>query len=124
MTQEEKQLLLTDLSARLPYNLSVEIEGVEAKPLGCNKVININIRGNWVYISSIPTEIEIDLIKPYLRPMSSMTEDETMEYHRLRSNSRISGEFTLFVDWLNAKYFDYRKLIEKGLALEAPKGMY
>ena len=47
-----------------------------------------------------------------------MTEDETIEYHRLRVNSNISGEFALFVDWLNKKHLDYRGLIEKGLAKE------
>lgn len=56
--------------------------------------------------------------RPCLRPMSSMTEDETIEYHRLRVNSNISGEFALFVDWLNKKHLDYRGLIEKGLAEE------
>jgi len=66
---------------------------------------------------------------PYLRPMSSMTEEEKKIY----SNFFISKEIDNFdfdipnydtIDWLNAHHFDYRGLIEKGLALEAPEGMY
>ena len=60
-------------------------------------------------------------VKPYLRPMSSMTEDEWRECRKAMGKS-----FFLFaeVDWLNAHYFDHRGLIDKGLALEAPEGMY
>ena len=67
----------------------------------------------------------IEEIKLYLRPMSSMTEEEstTYEYSFLYSNDlRIYAEE--YIDWLNAHHFDYRGLIEKGLALEAPEGMY
>lgn len=59
-------------------------------------------------------------IKPYLRPMSSMTKEEKKEYNKLlcwRSPKKV-------FDWLNAHHFDYRGLIKKGLALEAPKEMY
>ena len=56
--------------------------------------------------------------KPYLRPMSSMTEEEEKEYHDARSDYYDDlGTY----DWLNAHHFDYRGLIEKGLALEAPE---
>ena len=65
-------------------------------------------------------------IKPYLRPISSITEEEK-EYFGIPFTSE--GLVTLTdtvecMDWLNAHHFDYRGLIEKGLALEAPKGMY
>ena len=59
-------------------------------------------------------------IKPYLRPMSSMTEDEGVEL----DNTVIMGNYGDDADWLNAHHFDYRGLIKKGLALEAPEGMY
>ena len=62
---------------------------------------------------------KVEILEPYLRPMSSMSEEEYQEfgYDVLRYTPR---EF----DWLNAHHFDYRGLIEKGLALEAPEGMY
>lgn len=73
---------------------------------------------------------------PYLRPMSSMTEEEEDEYDSMFSNARRiycnceyydtvqEDDIPDFIDWLNAHHFDYRGLIEKGLALEAPVGMY
>lgn len=63
--------------------------------------------------------------KPYLRPMSSMTDEEREEYKHLQTNY----EFAYFdnaysIDWLNEHKFDYRGWIEKGWALPAPEGMY
>lgn len=72
----------------------------------------------------------------YLRPMSSMTEEEEKEYNQLCYNCQEQDsvdyniteldrtQLIYVVDWLNAHHFDYRGLIEKGLALEAPEGMY
>ena len=86
--------------------------------------------------------IDIECFKPYLRPMSSMTKEEEYEYHQIRKrnsdklltlmdcNDHLQQLLfpiitrTESIDWLNAHHFDYRGLIEKGLALEAPKGMY
>ena len=61
--------------------------------------------------------------KPYLRSMSSMTEEERNEYNKMQCVYGVTsiskhGEMT---DWLNAHHFDYRGLIEKGLAIEVTK---
>ena len=85
-------------------------------------------------------ECQICDIKPYLRPMSSMTEKEREQlyfaidfYGKIDKDGDIDAsnhEFIFsetcmdYVDWLNAHHFDYRGLIEKGLTLEAPEGMY
>ena len=65
-------------------------------------------------------------IKPYLRSMSSMTEEEVDEFTQF--DVYANGEYIMpnyeVIDWLNAHHFDYRGLIKKDLALEAPKGMY
>jgi hypothetical protein len=105
VTQEEKQLLIKDLCTRLPYGVMVE------------NILNHEIFDLSKYLHCLPVALEN--FKPYLRPMSSMTEEEYQEfgYDVLRYTPR---EF----DWLNAHHFDYRGLIEKGLALEAPKDMY
>jgi hypothetical protein len=74
--------------------------------------------------------------RPYLRPMSSMTEEEKEELRQqfcyeweeniteLMDYSIEIGDADCFIDWLLEHHFDYRGLIEKGLALEAPKDMY
>ena len=74
--------------------------------------------------------MDICLIKPYLRPMSSMTAEENIEYQK-RVKVIQDIDRTLHwcqtiesVDWLNEHHFDYRGLIEKGFALEAPEYMY
>ena len=71
---------------------------------------------------------KIAVVKPYLRPMSSMTEEEKIEWDaEYAYNSRTysyEGYVGKMTDWLNKHHFDYRGLIEKGLALEAPKDMY
>ena len=69
--------------------------------------------GDYVFHESL------DTIKPYLRPMSSMTEEENDEYYKTFDwDYTIKG--TPF-DWLNAHHFDYRRLIDKGIAIEAPE---
>ena len=116
MTQEEKQLLLKDLCARLPYGVKVNFRSnIEVL---CEVHIYQSVQ-TVVGERGILYDIDMPNVKPYLRPMSSMTEEEYEEfgYDVLRYTPR---EF----DWLNKHHFDYRGLIEKGLALEAPEGMY
>ena len=123
MKKEEKELLLRDLCARLPYGV-------------------IALVSNEMYFDEIksPYNIELELgsylfndnnveLKPYLRPMSSMTGEERKEYKNLVAFSGSPKGASNFVDWLNKKMFAYRTidgkdLFELGLALEAPEGMY
>ena len=116
MTQEEKQLLLKDLCARIPNHTLVQLNpGAYNKPETC---LLTGVHGEKVHLNVDSDPFRIDHIKPYLRPMSSMTKEEENEY--------INTFLAMWdaVDWLNAHHFDYRDLIEKGLALEAPEGMY
>lgn len=135
MTQEDKRLLLADLCARLPYN--VKVEGYE---LPC-RILDSEL------LYFIYTHQEFAIRRPYLRPMSSMTEEEftkLKEYSELKYDqldlasfqngaykcldfylSEVpSGAVIRVFDWLNKYHFDYRDLIQMELALEAPKGMY
>lgn len=124
MTQEEKQELLIDLCARLPYGVKFvsfsESMKHHSEPVTLRQIYYHNecdannIEGDND-ISTI-----IDLVKLYLRPMSSMTEEERQEYGLVLCDEVSINQY----DWLNAHHFDYRNLIEKGLALEAPKDMY
>jgi len=122
MTQEEKQILLKDLCGRVPYGViyhrndgaNIELREVDIKNGTLNYTDNIVVRD----------------CKPYLRPMSSMTDEEKLKYITLTHyNTDDEGkpyrELTLdAIDWLLAHHFDFRGLIEKGLALEAPPEMY
>ena len=136
MTKEDKELLLKDLCTRLPYNVEVHIKGeyktprtiyavhIEDKTIGYFKGLNYN-------------EELIENVKPYLRPMSSMTQEECEElsklkpiYDEVESWKYIKTPVPLYIanikqfDFFNSHYLDWRGLIPKGLALEAPKNMY
>ena len=133
MTNEEKFLLLQDLSARVPYGVMVEQtlfpqsladKEQRLKSVQANNVVQLY----WYkYINEF---VPIHCIKPYLRPMSSMTKEERKKFNSLCViiYNEIKGKTILYtievIDWLNAHHFDYRNLIEKGLAIEAPKDMY
>lgn len=116
MTIEERKLLLKDLCYRSPYNVIIYIIGIG------NKVLNyIDLEDEFVNCAPLET------IRPYLRSMSSMTKEEYKEYRYLYLPLPLKSEFDEIhkkIDWLNRHHFDYRGLIEKGLALEAPEGMY
>jgi hypothetical protein len=111
MTQEDRELLLKDICTRLPYGIFVKEGDVDDR-----------------VIYTYDYHPHIETCKPYLRPMSSMTEEEEDEYMIARqkdiAEAYIHATPQNAIDWLNAHYFDYRGLIEKGLALEAPEGMY
>lgn len=124
MTQEEKSLLLKDLCSRLPYGVCVHVRYKTGEPC-YGKLTPRDIQ--WFIDSNI------EVIKPYLRPMSSMTEDEKEEYKKLCRTQTVTLPLEMYtrwydtwesIDWLNKKMFDYRGLIEKGLALEALEGVH
>ena len=129
MTQEDKQLLLKELCARLPYNVVVRCTDSDTD-YKCFLTTDI--------LHEIQNGYEYYDYKPYLRPLSSITEEEKEDYKHIvgpiiydeYSNLIIGFEcntfeqFVLFENWLNTHHFDYRGLIEKGLALEAYEGMY
>ena len=117
MTQEDKNLLLKDLCARLPYGVKVK--------LGDNPNIfdlEYRIKFAVMYGDSDKLEDILDItnIKPYLFPLSSMTEEQERELTNITySNNDDVTIALLTIDWLNKNHFDYRGLIEKGLALDA-----
>ena len=129
MTQEEeKNLLLKDLCTRLPY-------GVRYRHFTWNdeygetyiaaQIYSINTDG---YVKNCHDDetVYIDNVRPYLFPLSSMTEEQKKEYQYITERWMNDPVYSISdsIDWLNKNHFDYRGLIEKGLALEAPKEMY
>ena len=118
MTQEHKELLLKDLCARLPYGVKVQ-----STFYICDCTI-------WKYENEILTAgllgYPITRYKPYLFPLSSMTAEEWEDYQKIKMIDWVHGDINgtfinagSIVDWLNAHHFDYRGLIEKGLAIDA-----
>ena len=122
MTQEEKQLLLKDLCARLPYGVYVDAYSWQKDTPKLLVECVPEYVGEEIVVKGLAGRHSIKEIKPYLRSMSSMTEEEKGEYFN-SYDWEYFEEGTPF-DWLNEHHFDYRGLIEKGLALEAPEGMY
>lgn len=145
MTQEEKKLLLADLCTRLPYEVKVDHFGTVKELLGImpsseNVMVGYDIND---YEDSV-----IEDIKPFLRPLSSMTEEEKEELRDtydwvyseypwddedededdvLRNVEDVGGHYEPSAetyDWYNRKMFDHRGLIPMGLANESPEGMY
>ena len=110
MEQEDKELLLKDLSARLPYKVNVCLYEKET-------CILMGIDRYEVYLDVDSDSFRIESIKPYLRPMSSMTEEERKIY--IEISSHLCGETVAktMIDWLNKNHFDYRGLIPKSLAI-------
>ena len=109
-------------------------EDVESECIDIIKRISFDTYS--VYTEWLGYESDIENIKPYLRPMSSMTEEERTEFDtKFHICTKLSEHYFAYakpiieiyqesIDWLNKHHFDYRGLIEKGLALEAPEGMY
>lgn len=131
--EQDKQLVFIDISARLHYGVKAwykyNHDNITPKFVTSIRLVDekialsskFNREGDWYPVY----EANELLIKPYLRPMSSMTEEEKEKYHELcDSYYGIYFDSIDSIDWLNAHHFDYRGLIPKGLAIEAPKEMY
>ena len=126
MKKEDRELLLQNLCGRLPYDVKIELtnnggyhhENIAKKG---DKTIDTlkGFTGKYFTIHHdnpldwdwADNEIEVEDIKPYLFPMSSMTEEQYNQYVKYSAYESI--------DWLNKNHFDYRGLIDKGLALDA-----
>lgn len=116
MIQENKELLLKDLCARLPYGVKAnnEIQG---------DFVIYGICENYIFARTTTShaDFRIENIKPYLFPLSSMTEEQEDEYQYITERWMYDSLYSISdsTDWLNKNHFDYRGLIEKGLAIDA-----
>lgn len=117
MTQENKDLLLKDLCSRLPYGVKIELTWW------------VMDEGTYVNVTLEPEHIEqllnyenyITEIKPYLFPLSSMTEEQKKEYQYITERWMYDSSYSISdsIDWLNKNHFDYRGLIPMRLAIDA-----
>ena len=149
MTQEDIELLATDISARVKYDVKVQLIHNEKTmdkyktylhphlldPIRVIAFINYEVRGCSKYKLNIGGEVIcIDDCMPFLRPMSSMTEEEKKELGNFAAAIMFASQNknhlfqltreALVGDFFNKHHIDYRGLIEKGLAKIAPEGMY
>ena len=127
MTQQEKDVLLKDLCGRLPYGVKCKLWSEDNECAAITEPLKIGGLDAFMCNNSIT-------IKPYLRPMSSMTEKEIKHFFGIRGKNLSEdelkpyrnkdlgivstfGKYARNIDLLNAHHFDYRGLIEKGLAI-------
>ena len=117
MTQEDKSLLLKDLCARLPYG--VKVNGV---------FLNYNKDKDKILYEECVKELDYshlnryETLKPYLFPLSSMTEEQSKVYHELIKGMFGTSaliNFEVLTDFFNSNHLDYRSLIKRGLAIDA-----
>ena len=118
MRQEDKELLLKDLCARLPYGVKVN-EAIQ----GDFTVIGLTTERVFTTCETegCHNDFPIECIKPYLFPLSSITKEQKKEYHSIIERWMYDSSYSIsdITDWLNKNHFDYRGLIEKGLAIDA-----
>lgn len=126
MAQEEKQLLLKELCARLPYGVKVKFYLPLNTHFAIETLRDVEIRNEDILICTTTwNAIKLEGCKPYLRPMSSMTEEEKETYEMFfNEDGLLNTSVDTYVDWLLEGLFDFRGLIPKGLASEAPEDMY
>lgn len=122
MNEKEKDLLIKDLCARLPYGIKASYYGADEECETWDEVDGVA----FDYVEIGQYSLPIERVKPYLFSMSSMTEEQWEEYQKIRMIDWVHGDINgtfinagLIVDWLNTHHFDYRGLIEKGLAIDA-----
>ena len=136
MTQEDRLLLIKDLSARLPYDVLIEhtksgirsfLHELKVFPMYDDNDNIFDCVGHTDFFGD-NNIYKISEFKPYLFPLSSMTKEQRYELYGLIHNlnalaiDREIGDWIVSsseIDWYNKNHFDYRGLIEKGLAINA-----
>ena len=131
MTLEDKELLLIDLSARLAYGVvcvgityELDDDGERYIPFKVKDILteihNYKLETASVRLGLI-SSCKLETVKPYLRPMDSITEEEKKEYEHIAHGIEVENGVYIpnvnQIEWLNAHHFDYRGLIERGLAI-------
>ena len=112
-----KKLLIKDLSSRLPYNVICKVEFKENGKYKSEVMLLSGIFTDEAYFTTKGGSIYSNEYKPYLFPLSSMTEEQKKEWlYTLSSDYHITYDT---VDWCNKNHFDHRGLIEKRLAIDA-----
>lgn len=134
MNKDDKELLIKEICSRLPY-------GVMCTDLrhGDSKITEVNTEDDLVYCYDFDEYIKVKDCRLYLRPLSSMTDEEKEEQKNLFDAEEITSDSICYleggtleeylshisysfcseiIDWLNARHFDYRSLIERGLAID------
>lgn len=132
MNKEDKALLIKDLCARLPYNVMCQVEFKEDGKHNSKVMLLSGIFTDEAYFTTKGGSIYSNEYKPYLFPLSSMTDKQKREYNTLLTDVPTyqyeygdivtvieSYDNWRSIDYLNANHFDYRDLIEKGLAIDA-----
>ena len=158
MTQEEKELLFKDLCARIPYGVKLyctqgtsidrkkgwKLVGYHEADIKIKDVFGITVGTlHRIILNCVGPNNNVDIdfindeVKPYLFPLSSMTEEQKKffsnlpigidKYGDISTKDDLNGNslytdlesYLEVIEWLNKNHFDYRGLIEKGLALDA-----
>ena len=128
MTQEYKDLLFRDLCTRIPYN--VKCYNIKYRLDLAEEIICITVHYNHPCVQLGTHLYKLEQVRPYLFPLSSMTEKQKKEYRKVceldtEILSKHPMDETPFPalynsqDWLNKNHFDYRGLIPMGLAIDA-----
>ena len=141
MTQKEKDLLFKDICARLPYGVKISVESWDGKEQGFVDKVDVLYSVNkdeYIKSTNEDYDFSIEDVKPYLFPLSSMTEEQYEEMEKLVSEDYLENiqvmkemrekvEFITHwplyspkvIDWFNKNHFDYRGLIPMGFAINA-----
>ena len=147
--EKHKELLLKDICARLSYNVICQVEFKENGKYNSKVMLLSGIFTDEAYFTAKDGSIYSNEYKPYLFPLSSMTEEQERELLDLTGYKsectaycgfdsmgyyiKNVGEFEyeedqhsfifypdyIGLDWFNKNHFDYRSLIKKGLAIDA-----
>lgn len=120
MAQTEKELLMNDLSCRIPYGVIVNVNGISnVKLTSVSWYGEVGVDDGSTYLYTISE------VKPYLFPMSSMTDEDKEEYCQLQqrviynSKGPVNEDVTKYINWCYKKHLDINNLIPIGLAIDA-----
>ena len=115
-TNRNTKELIKDLCSRLPYGVKVLVDNKHWIDFDGRTPSKLTFDNSYrlLYVGT-----DLGYVKPYLFPLSSMTEEQKSQYSFFLTRIIDAYDSSLLIDWLNKNHFDYRGLIPKGLAIDA-----
>ena len=131
LSEEDRILLTRDMSSRIAFGLRVDLDLDKGFIATLNKLDvqplydhSNTVKRVYSFVDELDCYFDINRVRPILKKMGNIEQRDLDDYRKYTSNQDATIDDILRMDrletfeWLTSRFFDFRGLIEKGLAID------